>query len=166
MIARALLLLLLLCSLPTAWCKAPDVGKPAPEITATLLDGGKFDLAALTGKVVVVHFWATWCAPCREEMPVLEAFYRAHQSEGLVVVAITLDTRADLDKVRKVMADFGYPAALLEDTRAPGYGRIWRVPLTFAIDRRGVLRREGFEATPTIDAATLDHDVLPLLQER
>ena len=96
-------------------------------------------------------------------MPILEAFQRAHKADGLVVVAISLDTHDDLDKVKAMMRDFSFPAALIENTKAKGYGRIWRVPLTFVIDREGVLRRDGFAATPTIDAAALDHDVLPLL---
>jgi len=163
---RALVLLLLCCCVPAAWSKGAEVGKPAPAITATLLDGSSFDLAALSGKVVVVHFWATWCAPCRVEMPAFEAFYRAHKSEGLAIVAISLDTRDDLAGVKTAMRDFSYPAALLEYTKAKGYGRIWRVPLTFVIDRHGVLRRDGFAATPDIDAAALDREVLPLLREK
>jgi thiol-disulfide isomerase/thioredoxin len=162
---RAFLLLLLLCC-PLAWSKGVEVGKPAPAITTTLIDGSTFDLATMSGKVVVVHFWATWCVPCRTEMPAFEAFYRAHRSEGLAVLAITLDTHDDLAKVRTVMRDFSYPAALLENTTAKGYGRIWRVPLTFVIDRHGVLRRNGFAATPTIDAAALEREVLPLLHEQ
>ncbi len=159
------LCLICCCCIQTAWSKGLAVGKPAPAITATLLDGSTFDLAALSGKVVVVNFWATWCAPCRAEMPALDAFQRAHKSEGLVVIAISLDTHDDLPKVRVVMHDFSYPGALIENANIKGYGRIWRVPLTFAIDRHGVLRRDGFAATPTIDAAALDRDVLPLLRE-
>jgi len=163
---RALVLLLLCCCcVSNSWSKGLEVGKPAPAITATMIDGSPFDLAALSGKVVVVHFWATWCAPCRVEMPAFEAFYRAHKSEGVEVVAISLDTHDNLAQVKAVMRDFSYPAALLEDTKAKGYGRIWRVPLTFVIDRQGVLRRDGFTATPTIDAAMLDREVLPLLRE-
>lgn len=147
-----------------AWCKGVETGKPAPELSATLIDGKTFDLAQQRGKVVVVHFWATWCGPCRVEMPILDAFQRAHKSDGLVVVAISLDTQDDLDKVKAMMRDFSFPAALIENTNAKGYGRIWRVPLTFVIDRDGVLRRDGFKAAPSIDATVLDHDVLPLLR--
>ena len=124
-----------------------------------------FDLAAMSGKVVVVNFWATWCAPCRAEMPALEAFQRAYKAEGLVLLAISLDTRDDLPKVKLVMHDFSYPAALIEDAKIRGYGRTWRVPLTFVIDRHGMLRRDGFAATPTIDTAVLDREVLPLWRE-
>ena len=113
--------------------------------------------------MVVINIWATWCGPCRAEMPALQAFYQAHRDDGLMVLAISLDDRADLDKVRAVMRDFSYPAAMADDAKIDGYGRLWRVPLTFVIDRAGVLRRDGFKATPTIDAAVLDHDVLPLL---
>lgn len=151
--------------MPAAWCKGPEIGKPAPEISASLLDGSHFDLPALAGKVVLIHFWATWCEPCRVEMPALDAFYRAHRNEGLVVVAISLDERSDLAKVKAAMAGMSYPTALLEDAQAKGYGRIWRVPLTFAIDRRGILRRDGFKAAPTLDGAALDREVLPLLHE-
>ena len=163
---RILATFLLCCCIATAWCKGPEIGKPAPAIHAKTLDGGEFDQSTLAGKVVVVHFWATWCEPCRAEMPALDAFYRAHRSEGLAVIAITLDTHDDLNKVKAVMRAFDFPAALLEQSGVKGYGRIWRVPLTFVIDRRGVLRRDGFAASPTLDAAALDREVLPLLREQ
>src|ERR1700675_5071885 len=65
-----------------------QVGMPAPAVRAELLDGGTFDSLKQSGKVVVLNFWATWCKPCREEMPALDAYYRAHRAEGLEVIAI------------------------------------------------------------------------------
>ena len=161
--ARLALFLLLPCVLGQARAKGVEVGAPAPSIQATLLDGSHFSLAAQRGKVVLVNVWATWCGPCRAEMPALEAFYKAHRDDGLVVLAISADDPGDIAKVRTVMRDFSYPAALAHDTQFAGYGRLWRVPLTFVIDRDGVLRRDGFKAAPTIDAGVLDKDVLPLL---
>jgi thiol-disulfide isomerase/thioredoxin len=158
------LLLPLSCAFGTACAKNLAVGQPAPPIEATLLDGSHFSLADARGKVVVLNVWATWCGPCRAEMPALETFYQAHRNDGLVVLAISADDRSDIDKVRAVMHDFTYPAAMVRDAKIGGYGRLWRVPLTFVIDRNGILRRDGFNATPTIDAAVLDKDVLPLLQ--
>jgi cytochrome c biogenesis protein CcmG, thiol:disulfide interchange protein DsbE len=156
--------LLLACASGSAAAKGLVVGQPAPSVEATLLDGHHFSLADARGKVVVLNVWATWCGPCRQEMPALEAFNAAHAKDGLVVLAISADDPADVDKVRAVMRDFSYPAAMADATTFPGYGRLWRVPLTFVIDRDGILRRDGFKAAPTIDAAVLDHDALPWLQ--
>jgi len=161
---RIVALLVLSCIAGSAGAKGLAVGEPAPTIEATLLDGSRFSLADMRGKVVVVNVWATWCGPCRAEMPALEAFYQAHRDQGLVVLAISADDRSDIDQVRAAMHDFTYPAAMAQDSKISGYGRLWRVPLTFVIDRDGVLRRDGFKAAPTIDAAALDQDVLPLLR--
>jgi thiol-disulfide isomerase/thioredoxin len=158
------LLLLLACASGGAAARGLVVGQPAPPVEGTRLDGRHFSLADARGKVVVLNVWATWCGPCRQEMPALEAFNAAHAKDGLVVLAISADDPADADKVRAVMRDFSYPAAMADDTKFPGYGRLWRVPLTFVIDRDGILRRDGFKAAPTIDAAALEHDVLPWLQ--
>ena len=162
---RLALLLLLPGMAGQAWAKGLEVGAPAPSIEATLLDGSRFSLAQARGKVVVVNVWATWCGPCRAEMPALDTFYKAHRDEGLVVLAISADDPGDIAQVRTVMRDFSYPAAMADDAKIAGYGRLWRVPLTFVIDRDGILRRDGFKAAPTIDAAVLEKDVLPWLQQ-
>jgi len=158
------LLLLLPCAFGQAWAKGLVVGAPAPSIEATLLDGSRFSLAQARGKVVVVNVWATWCGPCRAEMPALETFYKAHRDDGLVVLALSADDPGDMAQVRTVMRDFSYPCAMAHDAKLAGYGRLWRVPLTFVVDRDGILRRDGFTAAPTIDAAALEQDVLPWLQ--
>src|SRR5258708_2223417 len=87
-------------------------GKPAPALEAKLLDGTSFSLHDAAGKVVVINFWATWCAPCRAEMPALDAFYRKHRDEGLVVLAVSMDDPESEAKVRAVMKAFSFPAAL------------------------------------------------------
>src|SRR3974390_1602541 len=83
---------LLVCGLAVAATE----GKPAPSIRAKLLDGTSFDLAEKPGQVVVVHMWATWCVPCREEMPVLDAYYRQHREQGFVLIALSMDEAKDL----------------------------------------------------------------------
>src|SRR4249920_2082322 len=117
---RALLLLLLCCSADLVWAKGPVLGQPAPALEATQLDGGHFSLAADAGKVVIVHFWASWCAPCREEMPILDAFYRKHRAEGVEVIAVSLDDPGDLKQVNAAMAGFSFPAALISQSKAKG----------------------------------------------
>jgi peroxiredoxin len=159
---RALLFLALCCLPGHAWSKVA-VGEPAPPLEATQLDGKHFSLSANRGKVVIVNFWATWCAPCREEMPALDAFYKKHKAEGVEVIAISADDPADRKLVNTVMSAFSFPAAMRDDTRYGGYGWLRHIPLTFVIDRQGILRRDAWTAAPKVDAAVLDAEVLPLL---
>ncbi|WP_051710412.1 TlpA family protein disulfide reductase [Andreprevotia chitinilytica] len=143
---------------------AIDAGKPAPAFTAKSLAAKSINLAVLAGKVVVINFWATWCSPCRQEMPALDAFYRQHQAEGLEVIGVSVDDNADLPLVKTLAQAVSYPIAMSDDASFSGYGRIWRVPLTFVIDRKGIVRTNGWQGDTLIDAATLESTVLPLLK--
>jgi thiol-disulfide isomerase/thioredoxin len=147
-----------------AWGTAGAEPRAAPPVTATLLDGTRFSLAEHGGKVVVINFWATWCAPCRAEMPALEAFYRKYRDSGLVILAISLDEPGDAGAVRDVMRSYTFPAALSAHARYRGLGRIWRVPMTFVVDRRGRLREDLMRETLQVDESLLEQRVAPLLQ--
>jgi cytochrome c biogenesis protein CcmG, thiol:disulfide interchange protein DsbE len=157
---KAALLLLGWCSLALAATE----GKPAPALHAKLLDGTKFDLADDAGKVTVVHMWATWCVPCREEMPALDAYYRQHRDQGLVLIALSMDEPKDDAKVREMMKSYSFPVGMARDADMNGYGRIWRLPLTFVVDRKGILRKDQWHGDPTLDAKMLERAVTPLLQ--
>jgi len=141
-------------------------GAPAPALDGRLFDGSRFSLAENAGKVVVLNFWASWCAPCREEMPALDAYYRRHRSEGLEMVAISMDNPKDEAKAREIMRAFSFPAAFGREMNIKAYGRIWRLPLTFVIDRQGVLRKDGWYGESLLDTATLEATVTPLLRAR
>src|SRR5882724_12164900 len=110
--SRTLLLCLALLWLPLA--TALEVGDAAPALKGVTLDGKPFDLAALKGKVVVVNLWATWCSPCREEMPLLDAFARKYAARGVVVLGLDENDPADLGEVQNVMTAFSYPALLAQ----------------------------------------------------
>lgn len=140
-------------------------GMPAPAIRAELLDGGSFDSAKQQGKVIVLNFWASWCKPCREEMPALDAYYRAHRAEGLELIAINIEGSGEMANVRRALKHFSFPAALASAARTEGYGRIWRLPVTFVIDRRGILRFDGFKFAKALDLPTLEKIVTPLLRD-
>ena len=160
---RLLLAVMLSGSVFCAAAKTPTAGEPAPAIEATTWDGGHFSLAAAHGRVVIVHFWASWCTPCRLEMPVLDAYYRQHHAEGVDVLAINLDDKDALPEAREAMKPFAFPAASYADSKVSGYGRVVHLPLTFVIDRDGILRRNAWKAAPTVDAAVLEREVTPLV---
>lgn len=140
-----------------------EVGKLAPPLTAKTIDGQNFSLADAAGKVVIINFWASWCDPCRKEMPAMETYYNKHKDQGLRILAISMDDPEDEAKVREIMESYSYPAAFQGDADFRGYGRIWRMPMTFIIDRHGILRRDGGVGPPSIDLELLEKVVTPLL---
>ncbi len=142
---------------------AAEVGQPAPSLTAMQLDGGSFDLGALRGKVVVVNFWATWCVPCRQEMPALDAFYRKYHAQGLDVIGISADRPRDRGDAVKVMQAFAYPAAMLSDAKANGFGKPAALPITYIIDPAGMVRAVMTPDKIEITEASLEQAATPLL---
>lgn len=125
------------------------VGAPAPAEAVRSLDGQEIDLAALKGKVVVVNVWATWCAPCRAEMPMLEAFWRQHRDQGFVLLGLSADRSRDKGDVKRVMSAFSYPSGLLSEAKPNQLGEPRILPLTFVVDKAGVVRAVfGSDGTP------------------
>lgn len=140
------------------------IGQAAPPIALRTLDGKQIDLRDLHGKVVILTFWATWCEPCREELPLLSRYASAHAKQGLVVLGFSLDDPEDLDKVRQIAGTLSFPVGLLGDPHVPGYGRIWHLPVSFTVDRDGRLVDNGWkDKPPAWTQARLDTIVTPLL---
>jgi cytochrome c biogenesis protein CcmG, thiol:disulfide interchange protein DsbE len=142
------------------------VGNPAPALVVPELNGQDFDLSALRGKVVVVSFWATWCPPCRKEMPALNAFYRQYHSKGLEMIGLSADRPHDRSDVIKAMQSFSYPAAMLDDAKANGFGEPSALPTTYVIDARGIVRAKLTPEKKAVTEQSLAAVVLPLLPER
>jgi len=160
---------LLPCSLALAICSVPcyalSEGKPAPALDGKLIDGTPFHLNAEKGNVVIINLWASWCSPCRQEMPAIETYYQQHQQQGLKIIAISMDDPADDAEVRKVIAKYSYAAAFNREIDMKGYGEIWRMPMTFVVDRDGILRKDGSVGEPKVDLTLLEKIVTPLLQQ-
>jgi thiol-disulfide isomerase/thioredoxin len=161
--ARLLPLVLLAGLAALAQAEEARIGGAAPALKVPELTGASFDLGALRGKVVIVNFWATWCSPCRAEMPVLDAFYRAHRAQGVELLGLSIDEASDQPKVREVMQRFSYPAALMAQAKENGFGSPVAVPITYVIDAKGVIRERILPGRTVISAAVLDAAVLPLL---
>ena len=140
-------------------CAAPEIGEAAPPLVLTAIDGTSIDLAKLRGKVVLVNFWATWCAPCRKEMPTLDAFYRRHRGQGFELIGISVDFARDAAKMRKVAAGLAYSAVGINDIAVNGFGAPDGVPVTYVIDGEGTIR-DKFIAVPN---KLLNDVVVPML---
>jgi cytochrome c biogenesis protein CcmG, thiol:disulfide interchange protein DsbE len=138
---------------------APAMGEAAPPLVLTGLDGKVFDLAKLRGKVVLVNYWATWCAPCKVEMPTLSAFYRRYHNNGLEIIGISVDFKGDIAKVPKVANTLAYPSALIGAINENGFGQPEGVPLTYVVDVDGVVRDKLVAAPDDL----LQKIVVPLL---
>lgn len=113
---------------------------PAPDFTLTTFDGHTLRLSNLLGNVVVINFWASWCLPCREEAPILEAVWREYLDRGVVFIGVDyLDTEHD---AFEFIAEFDitYPNGPDLRTRIAQAYRIRGVPETFFVDRAGFLR--------------------------
>lgn len=166
LLRRALACALLGTADPRAFAdEALRVGAAAPPLVLHTLDGRSIATRDLLRKVVVATFWATWCGPCREELPVLSTFYEQHRRQGLEVLGFSLDAPDALPAVRKVAATLGFPVGLLGSAYAGAYGRIWRIPVSFTIDRHGMLADDGWnDDHPAWTHERLQRVVAPLLE--
>jgi cytochrome c biogenesis protein CcmG, thiol:disulfide interchange protein DsbE len=130
--------------------------EPAPAFNLVSLDGDSVSLDSLRGQVVLVNFWASWCPPCRVEMPGFERVYRARRDEGFVIVGIATDRHAEAD-IRAFVAehDITYPILLATQQVVRDYGGVRALPESFLVDREGRIRHRvvGYFAEPSLRAA-------------
>jgi len=120
---------------------APPIepGLAAPEFALPRLGGGEISLSELRGKVVLLNFWATWCAPCEQEMPAMQRLYAQLASRGFELVAVSVDDDAGaVARFRERLA-LGFPIALDPRREAAELYQSYRYPESFLIDREGTL---------------------------
>ena len=144
---------------------AVDTGDKLPDVTLPALRGGApVALAALRGRVTYVDFWASWCVPCRESMPLLDTLYKRHRDAGFSVVGINKDvSAADAERfLGKVGVSFPL-AADAKDAAARAFD-VKAMPSGYLVDRKGVVRHvhRGFTAET---GAALEREVDSLLKE-
>ena len=124
---------------PLSHSLTPQAPKPAPALALPDLDGKVHDLAALKGKVVLINFWATWCPPCRREMPSMERLQQALAGESFVVLAVDVGEDVDTIEAFTSQLDAIPTFPILLDTRSRTM-QAWKVaglPTTYLVDQRG-----------------------------
>ena len=116
-------------------------GKQAPAFALTSLDGKKVSLADYKGRPVLVNFWATWCGPCKVEMPWFEEFCRQYGAQGFEILGLTDDVDAGKETIAKVAGKAGvsYPILLTDGKVQSAYGGLDVLPMSFYVDRNGVI---------------------------
>jgi thiol-disulfide isomerase/thioredoxin len=136
-------------------------GSAGADSTAIpLLDGGTVDLADYQGQTVMINFWASWCPPCRAEMPLLDAYYHEHADDGLVFVAVNSGETPATAGAFIAQSGFTFPVGLDPDGDLSTAYQITGLPVTLVIGPDGGI---AYRHSGMIDRATLDAHVTPLL---
>ncbi len=129
--------------------RPPLIGGPAPDFTLNDLEGHPVSLSDYRGKVVLLNFWATWCEPCKKEMPEMQAAYERYKDRGFVILAVNFGDR--LEEADKFVKHMGLTFPVLLDRKvkvAARYGVV-SLPVSFFIDPKGIIRQRVFGGTLT-----------------
>jgi peroxiredoxin len=140
------------------------VGARAPEIGLQDLNGNRITIAGLRGKVVLVDFWASWCEPCAEEMPILQRLYNTYHGAGLEIVGVSQDRSVDNARTFVSQHHVGFPVVFDGAHAVAGRYRPPRMPSSFIVDRAGVVRHihEGYRSG---DARAFESEIRALLEQ-
>ena len=138
---------------------SPVVGKPAPDFRVTTFDGQHLTLKDFKGQVLVLNFWATWCGPCKRELPLLDTYYKVQKKVGLRVLAVTTEDSLPVSDLRPLSKALVIP--MVREMRG-GYAPLEGVPTNYVIDREGVVR---YAKAAAFDLDDLNDILVPLLRE-
>ncbi len=143
-----------------AMAEPPKVGDVAPDFQLTLMDNSRVRFADLRGTVIMLNLWATWCGPCRTELPLLDRYYRARRDSGLRVFAVATEDSLPIYQMRELFRAMTIPSA--RRIRGP-YAALGAMPTNYVIDRAGRIRHARAGA---FNLASLNELLIPLLNER
>jgi thiol-disulfide isomerase/thioredoxin len=134
---------------------AGEVGSQLPDFSVNDLQGRPVSASDLRGKVILVDFWATWCGPCKKEMPGYQQLLDRYGAQGLVVIGFKFDTMKDTEDPIQFAKRLRvrYPLAVATESIRQKFGGIEGLPTTLLYDRQGILRNKviGFEYTSTFE---------------
>lgn len=161
--------LLITCLIGLAGCSRPatpvqaktqtvagEIGSRLPDFSATDLNGRKISSADLRGKVVLIDIWATWCGPCKKEMPGYQRLADEYGAKGFAVVGLKANMMADTEEPLSFAKKIGvhYPLVIATDDLLQKFGGLQGLPTTLLYDRQGILRKKviGFEYTEAFES--------------
>lgn len=142
--------------------RAQMVGRLAPDFSRADLSNKKVNLSTYRGKVVLLNFWATWCAPCLVEIPRFAEWQKELGGEGFQVLGISMDDSAAPVRTAYQKYRMNYPVVMGDAKLGEIYGGVFGLPVTFLIDRKGKIR---FRHQGAVHLDTLHHEVEELLRE-
>jgi len=135
---------------------AGEIGSRLPDFSVKDFQGHEISSAGLRGKVVLIDFWATWCQPCKKEMPGYQKLVDRYGSQGFAVIGFKFDTMSDTEDPIRFAKKMGvrYPLAVADDDLKQKFGGVAGLPTTMIYDREGILRQKvvGFEYTSVIES--------------
>jgi len=141
--------------------RAAKVRKPAPDFTLPNIDGRQLQLSSYRGKVVLLDFWATWCVPCREEIPHFVELQQKYGGQGLQIIGVSMDDSPDPVHPFYQQFHMNYPVVKGTAETGSAYGGVLGLPIAFLIDREGLIYAKHIGAT---DSAVFEKEIVSLLQ--
>lgn len=120
-------------------CGVSQTAKSAPDFSLMDLQGNKISISSLKGKVIVLNFWASWCPPCKAEIPDFVKIYQTYKDKGLVIIGVAVNSKTDDVKEIVKKYSISYPVAMDDGSAEKAYGPVTAVPTTFIIDKQGNL---------------------------
>ncbi len=137
--------------------------RPAPDFTLSQLSGPPLKLSDYRGKVVLLDFWATWCEPCRAEIPHFVDLQNKYGPQGLQIIGVSMDDSPDPVPSFYKQFKMNYPVVMGNAQTGEQYGGVLGLPIAFLIDRQGVIRKKHMGAT---EASVFEKEVTDLLSEK
>ena len=136
----------------------------APNFSLKSADGKTYQLSQLKGKVVIVNFWATWCGPCRREIPDFIEAYKKYKNQGLEIIGVSVDEDG-WTKVKPFVTEnkINYPVVLMDSKIVSDYGNFNAIPTTFVVDKNGNIVDTH---TGVMTMSQLESKIQPLLKSK
>lgn len=138
-------------------------GSLAPDFTLPQLDGRELRLSSYRGKIVLLDFWATWCVPCREEIPSFVELKKKYGKDGLEIVGVSMDDGPEPVRTFYQQFQMNYPVVMGNANLGEQYGGVLGLPIAFVLDREGRIRAKHIGATKP---ETIEKEAAGLLESR